>query len=191
MSIINKSFLPLDTTEMNSRNLWGLSLRRLLLSCRVFVFWFLLLFCCKESSLTASQCMGFHFSIFFFTGYFLYLHFKCYSLAWSLPLKPLRNPLSHPPSSYFYEGVPPPTHPLPPPCPQFPYTGASIQCSEDQTSFLHWCMTRPSSATYAARAMCTPLFERLVPGSSWKTGCLILLFFLWGCNPLDLHGSFL
>ena len=37
--------------------------------------------------------------------------------------------LSHPPSSCFYEGVPTPTHPLPPPHPRFPYTGASIEPS--------------------------------------------------------------
>jgi hypothetical protein len=50
-----------------------------------------------------------------FIGYFLYLHFKCYSLS-QFP--------------HFYEGgVPPPTHPLPPPHPQFPYTGASIEPS--------------------------------------------------------------
>jgi hypothetical protein len=36
----------------------------------------------------------------------------------------------------FYEGVPPPTHPLPPPHPQFPYTGASIKASQDQGPFL-------------------------------------------------------
>ena len=40
-----------------------------------------------------------------------------------------RNTLSHPPSPCFYEGVPPPTFPLPPPRPQFSYSGASIQPS--------------------------------------------------------------
>ena len=37
---------------------------------------------------------------------------------------PPGNILSHPPSPCLYEGVPPLTHPLPPPCPRFPYTGA-------------------------------------------------------------------
>jgi hypothetical protein len=46
----------------------------------------------------------------FLKNYFLiYLHFKCHSLTGSPP--PPRTPLSHPPSSCFYEGVPPP--PLP------------------------------------------------------------------------------
>jgi hypothetical protein len=31
----------------------------------------------------------------------------------------------------------------------------------------------------------------LVPGSSWGSGWLILLFFLWGCKPLKLLQSFL
>jgi hypothetical protein len=61
-----------------------------------------------------------------FIGYFLYLHFKCYPLSW---FPSSINPLSHPPSTGFFEGVPPHTHPLPPPCPQFPYTGASIEPS--------------------------------------------------------------
>jgi hypothetical protein len=33
--------------------------------------------------------------------------------------------------------------------------------------------------------------DGLVPGSSWGSGWLILLFFLWGCNPLQLLQSFL
>jgi hypothetical protein len=42
---------------------------------------------------------------------------------------PPGNTLSHPPSPCFYEGVPPPTHQLPPPHCQFPYTGVSIEPS--------------------------------------------------------------
>jgi hypothetical protein len=44
-------------------------------------------------------------------------------------LPPPGNHLSHPPSPCFYEGVPPPTYPLPSPHPRFPYTGASIEPS--------------------------------------------------------------
>jgi hypothetical protein len=44
---------------------------------------------------------------------FFYLDFKCYPLSQFLS----GNPLYHPPSPCFYEGVPKPTHPLPPPCP--------------------------------------------------------------------------
>jgi hypothetical protein len=40
-----------------------------------------------------------------------------------------RNPLSLPPASRFYEGIPLTTHPLLPPHPQFPYTEASIEPS--------------------------------------------------------------
>jgi hypothetical protein len=63
----------------------------------------------------------------FFIRYLLYLNFKCY-LLFQFPPTP-GNPLSHPPSTCFYEGVPPLTHPLPPPHPWFPYTGTSIKPS--------------------------------------------------------------
>ena len=46
--------------------------------------------------------------IFFFIGYFLYLHFKCY------PFSGYRSSNSYPTSPSFYESGPPPTHfPLP------------------------------------------------------------------------------
>ena len=65
-----------------------------------------------------------------FIGYFLYLHFKFYSLSRS-PSKPL----SHPLSPCFYEGVPPPTHLLPLPCPGISlYWG--IEPSQDQGPLL-------------------------------------------------------
>ena len=61
----------------------------------------------------------------------------------------------------------------------FPYTGASS---------LHG----PSSATYAAGALGpSMLVGSLVPGSSGRSGWLILLFFLCGCKPLQLLQSFL
>jgi hypothetical protein len=66
------------------------------------------------------------FFIFIFIGYFLYLYFKCYPLSRFLSLL---DTLSHPLSHCFYEGIPPPTHPLPPSHPQFPYPGASVEPS--------------------------------------------------------------
>jgi hypothetical protein len=72
---------------------------------------------------------AYFFNLNFFIGYCLYLHFECYPLSWSPPSTPPPNPLSHLPSPCFYEGVSPPIHPLPPPCPQFPHTGASIKPS--------------------------------------------------------------
>jgi hypothetical protein len=63
--------------------------------------------------------------------YFIYLHFKCYSLS----SFPHWNPLSHPPSPCFYEGAPSPTHPLP-----HPYIGIllywGIEPSQDQEPLL-------------------------------------------------------
>jgi hypothetical protein len=57
----------------------------------------------------------------FVTGYFIYLHFKCYPLSW-FPL--LKCPIpSHPPSPCFYEGAPPTTNSNFPVL-AFSYTGA-------------------------------------------------------------------
>ena len=61
-----------------------------------------------------------------FIGYFIYLHFKFYPLSLSPPTE---IPYSHPPSSFFYEGVPLLTDLLPPPLPKFSYIGALIEHS--------------------------------------------------------------
>jgi hypothetical protein len=73
-----------------------------------------------------------------------------------------------------------------------PYSGAS---SLHRTNGLpsHWCPTRLSSATSAARAMGTlnvySLIGGLVPWSSEGSGWFVLLFFLCGCIPLQLLQS--
>jgi hypothetical protein len=128
------------------------------------------------------------FILFYFIGYFNYLYFRYYPF----PNFPPRNSLSHPHPSCFYEGVPhPPTHPVPPPCPTIP---------------LHW-GTKPSwdkgpllplmpykvilcyiySWSHGSLRVYS-LVGGLNPGSS---GWLTLLFFLWGCKPLQLLPSFL
>jgi hypothetical protein len=89
------------------------------------------------------------FDIFYiFIGYFIYLHFKCYPLSQSSPPETLYPILLllllwrctlH-------------TYPLYLPALEFSYTGASsLQGTKGLSS--HWCLTRPSSATYAAGAM--------------------------------------
>jgi hypothetical protein len=84
---------------------------------------------------------------FFFIGYFLYLHFKCYPLSW-FPLPKPSIPIPLPPAPVRVL----PTIPLPPPRPDIPNTRASsLHRSKGLSS--HWCPTRPSSATYSARAM--------------------------------------
>jgi hypothetical protein len=84
---------------------------------------------------------GFSFS---FIRYFLYLHFKCYTLSWF----PLWKPLIPSPCSS--------THPLP--CPGIPLNWC-IEPSQDQGPLLPLMTYKPSSATYAAGAitpsMCT------------------------------------
>ena len=119
-----------------------------LLSCIVLPF---ILYGWKVDSFIGS----FH-GNFFFIGYFIYLHFKCYPLS----LLPSRNLLFHLPSLCFYEDAPHPAHSFFPTL-AFAYTGASgLPRTKDFSS--HWCWTRPSSATYDAIAMghpiCTPWF---------------------------------
>jgi hypothetical protein len=47
-------------------------------------------------------------------------------------------------------------------------------------------MTGPSSATYAAGAMCTSLLMACPWVLGDWSGWLILFFFLWACKPLQL-----
>ena len=52
------------------------------------------------------------------------------------------------------------------------------------------CLIRPFSATYAAGSIGTHWLVFLVPGIFGRgSGWLILLFFLWGCKPLQLLQS--
>jgi hypothetical protein len=67
---------------------------------------------------------------FFWIFYFFYI-----SNIIPFPSFSFGNPLSHPPSSYFYEVAPTPTHPLLPPCPGIPLHW-SIQPSQDQRPLL-------------------------------------------------------
>ena len=83
-----------------------------------------------------------------FIRYFLYLHFKKFPLSrsplWEPPIpSPLPLPLWRCPHSPTQSRLPALTS---------PYTGAS---NPHRTKGLssHWCPTRPSSATYTARAM--------------------------------------
>ena len=60
-----------------------------------------------------------------FVYYFLLDIFIYISNVIPFPSSPPKNFLCHRPSVCFYEGVPPLTHPLLPPHPDIPYTGAS------------------------------------------------------------------
>jgi hypothetical protein len=83
------------------------------------------------------------------------------------------NPLSHPSSPCFYEGVPhPPTLSCLPTL-TFPYTGSS-SFYRSKGLFSHWFPTRPSSVTYVAGAM------------GVHTPCV--LFGSW-LNPWELWGQ--
>ena len=121
------------------------------------------------------------FLFFLKIGYFLYLHFKSYPLSW-FPHPP-RNSLSHPPSPCFYEGVPPLTQPLPSPHPWI---------------LLHWGIyqafigprTSPPIDAWPGHSLLHMQLEPCVLLGWWLSPWEIL-FFLWGCKPLQLLQSFL
>ena len=120
-------------------------------------------------------------------GYFLYFYFKCYPLT----SFPSRNSLSHPSSPCLMKVfLPTTTH------------------SNLTTLILHW-VNKPSRdqghilplMSYKAiicficnwslgSLLVYSLFGCLVCGSSGVSGSLILLFFLSGCNALQLVQSF-
>jgi hypothetical protein len=73
---------------------------------------------------------------------------------------------------------------------EFSYTGvSSLQRTKGLSS--HWWPTRPSSATYAAGSHGSihvySLVGGLVPGSSGRSGWLILLFLLQTPSALPVH----
>jgi hypothetical protein len=85
---------------------------------------------------------------FFFLGYFLYLHFKCFPH----PRSPLQKPYCTLPPPASMRVLPhPPTHSSLSVL-AFPYTGASITLRPNHLSS-HWRPTKPSSTKYEARAM--------------------------------------
>jgi hypothetical protein len=106
-----------------------------------------------------------------------------------------RNTLSHPPSPCFYEGVPLPTHPLPPTQPSIPLHWGIYQ------AFIGW-RTSPSIDAWQGHPLlhmqlepCVLLCWWLSPWEFWwRRGeggsfWLVLLFFLWRCKPLQFLQS--
>jgi hypothetical protein len=128
--------------------------------------------------------------LIFFFFFWMFSLFTFQILSPFLVSLPPRNPLSHLPSPCFYEGVPTPTHPLPPPRPRFSYTGASIEPSEDQEPLLPLMHNKAILCYICSWSLVYSFVDGLVPGSSRGSGWWIL-FFLWGCKPLQLLQSFL
>jgi hypothetical protein len=105
----------------------------------------------------------------------------------------LHNPPLTYPSLCFYEGAPQLTHPLSAHCPGIPLhwgiepsgdEGTLFPLMPDKAILCYICdWSHGSLHVYC-------LAGGLVPGSSRRSGWLILLFFLWGCNPLQLLQSF-
>jgi hypothetical protein len=108
----------------------------------------------------------FLFIYLYFIGYFMYLQVKCYPLSPFL----LRKPPLRFPSPCFCEDAPPPTHPHPPSHPGIPLHWA-LNLHRTKGLSCHWWPTRPSSATYLARAMGCSMCTLWLVVSPWE---------LWG-----------
>jgi hypothetical protein len=123
------------------------------------------------------------FIFYLFIGYFLYLHFKCYSLFQSSP----QNFLCHPPPLASMRVYPHPPTPDSPPW-HFPTLG-------------HWVFTGQRTSPPIDDQQGHPLLHLWLepwvppcvlfgwwhsPWESGESGWLILLFFLWGYKPLQL-----
>jgi hypothetical protein len=88
----------------------------------------------------------------------------------------------------------PPTH-FHLPALDFPTLGHLLSFHRTKDLSFHWCMTRPSSATYAAGAMCTPLLishvEIVFPHGVWLPSSQETLqstLIVW-CGPETISGS--
>jgi hypothetical protein len=104
------------------------------------------------------------------------------------------NPLDFLSSSCFYEGVPPSTQPLLPPCPQI-LLNWGIEPSQDRVSPLPLMPYKAilcyiCGCSHGSFHVCSFLGS-LVPRSSRGSRWLILWFFLWGCKTLQVLQSFL
>ena len=129
------------------------------------------------------------FLIYFFIGYFIYLHFRCCPL----PSFPSANPVPFP-SPCFFEGVPSPIHPLLPHCPSIPlcwgikppqHQGPPLPLMPNKAILCYICSWSHGSLHVYS------LVGGFIPGRSGVSGWLVLLLFLWGCKPLQLLQSFL
>ena len=100
--------------------------------------------------------------------------------------------LSHTPSPCFYKGVPLSTEPLPPPTLDSPILGhlSSLHRTKDLSFLLPLMPDKAILCYICSWSHVYSLFGGLVPGSSGGSGWLIL-FFLWGCKPLQLLQSLL
>jgi len=120
-------------------------------------------------------------SFYFFIGYLIYLHFKCYTPSQLNP-HPLPHSIPHSPFSY--------NHPLPFHCPGIPLHWY-IKPSQDQGPLLPLMPNKAILCYICGLSRVSPnvysLVAGLVPGSSVVPSWLILLFFLYerGCKLLQ------
>jgi hypothetical protein len=125
---------------------------------------------------------------------FLIFYLSTFQILSPFPVSPLKIPLSHPLSACYYEGLHPPTHPVPPPHSGIPLHWG-IELSKDQGPLLPL-MTDKAILCYRfgwshGTLLLYSLVGSLVSGSSGVWLADIVVFFLWGCKLLKLLQSFL
>jgi hypothetical protein len=91
-------------------------------------------------------------TLFLFYWIFSLFTFQIYLLSQFLSLSETPYHIL-PPSASMRVFVLPPTYPLPPYTLDSPILGHFSSLHSTKDLYFHWCMTRPSSATYAAGAM--------------------------------------
>jgi hypothetical protein len=129
---------------------------------------------------TSSSSFSLFLSLFLSDSFFFLLDIFFIYISSVIPF--LVSPLPESPTPFslpllFYEGVAPCNHPLPPPCPRFPYTGTSIDSSQGQEPLLPLI---PDKA----------ILCYICSWSHVESGWLILFLLLWHCKPLQLLQSF-
>jgi hypothetical protein len=103
--------LRMESRTWETGSSWKVGNICLIGGCLLFKGWFK-----KQYSLEIFLWCNSLWSLSFLIRYFIYLHFKCYPLSGF----PSANPLFYPSLPCFYEGVSPPTYPLPPHCLSIP-----------------------------------------------------------------------
>jgi hypothetical protein len=144
----------------------------------------------SKNSKTKRCALLFLFFVFYFLSLdiFFYLQFKCYPQSWF----PLQKPLSLPHFPGLYECALPLNDPLPPSVPSI-LLHWGIEPTQDQESLLPLIPNKAILCQICGWSHGSlhvySLVGGLVPGSSRGSDWLIL-FFLWGCKPLQLLQSF-
>jgi hypothetical protein len=127
-----------------------------------------------------------------FKNFYWLFYLFVFQMLFPFLFSPLQPSYPLAPPSYFYDGAPPPT----------PSHLTALALTNAGAWSLHRIKGFPSHLIPDKAILCYicgwshgylhvySLVGGLVPGRSGGSGWLILLFFLWGCKPLQLLQSF-